>query len=231
MLEFLKHLCKSNSLTVHKFETNLKGVTAQLAVPSDGNSNQEYYFIIENECISDAFLDEVLEKHAEELMDRLEVLDCVNESFRKNSTLILCCKSGRLSDQYLLKFEEDPYYFKKNIITYSIDELTSLKEELNAEYTNEHLNKLLMKSGGDLFESFKTTSLEEGHYYPLLIKIITKLPFVHYLPQPNQLNDLEGFIRNALDESDINLLDFICEGEFSSDVMDEKIAIEWVSNE
>ena len=73
MFEFLKKLCESNGQVVHPFETSIEGVSAQLAVPNEGNSNQEYYFIIESECVNDVFLDELLEKHAEELMDKLEL--------------------------------------------------------------------------------------------------------------------------------------------------------------
>lgn len=232
MLDFINRLCESNKLVTHIFDAELDGVKARVAVPSEGNENQEYYLILESERMSDNFIDEVLDKYAEELMDKLESLDFVDESLRKNSTLILCSESGKVSDRQLLKFEEDPYCFKKNVITYSKRELIDLKGKLNDEYTNEHLNELLMENSGELFESFKVSaSLGADYYYPLLIRIITKLPFVHFLPRVNQLDALEGYIRSSLDESDIKLFDFICDGDLSSESIDKKIALEWSINE
>ncbi|MCF6258097.1 MAG: hypothetical protein L3J98_14310 [Gammaproteobacteria bacterium] len=233
MLDFIKRLCESNNLTVHEFNSSLEWLNSQIAIPGEGSANQEYYFILESEHMNDDLIDEILDKHAEELMDKLEGLDYVDESLRKNSTLILCSESGRVSDRQLLKFEEDPYYFKKNVITYSKEELFSLKDKLNNDYTNEHLNNLLMENNGDLFESFKIASTlgADYYYYPLLVRIITKLPFVHYMPRPNQLDDLKSYTRNTLDESDIKLFDFIFEGDFSPEGIDEKIALEWPSND
>lgn len=229
MLDILNGLCVSNNLDVHDFEINLEGVKSKIAVPSAENVNQEYYFILECELADDDFIESLLNEHIEEFMDNLEELECTDESFRKNSTLILCCEAGHISDQSLLKFEEDPYFFKKNVITYSKDELLALKEKINNQFSNDHLNNLLMSNGGELFELFKTLSLEDGNYYPLLIRVITKLPFVHYLPQPNQLDDLETFVRSELDQPNLTLLDFICEGDekLDDELIDAKISSAW----
>lgn len=227
MLDVLQGLCESNNLDIHEFDTDLEGVTSKIAVPSENNVNQEYYFILECVGKDDAFIDKLANEHAEKFMDDLEKLECTDESFRKNSTLILCCESDLISDQTLLKFEEDPYFFKKNVITYSVKELLTLKKYLNNEFSNSNLNALLMSNSGKLFESYKTLSLESGHYYPLLIRVITKLPFVHYLPQSNQLDDLDAYVRGRLNETDLKLLDFICDGKFSAELIDEKITSTW----
>jgi len=229
MLSILQGLCEANNLFVHEFENSLEGVNSKIAVPSDGNTNQEYYFILECDSADDAFIERLANEHTEKLMDDLEELECTDESFRKNSTLILCCEAGHIADQTLLKFEEDPYYFKKNVITYSKGELEALKGEIGSEFSNDHLNMMLMSNGGEIFESFKTLSLEADHYYPLLVRVMTKLPFVHYLPQPNQLNDLDVFVRNELDKTDLKLLDLICvdSEELNSKVIDAIISSTW----
>ncbi len=229
MLDILSRICQSNKLVTHDFKTNLNRVNSKIVVPSEDNIYQEYYFILECEFADDSFIEKLADELAEKLMDNLETLECTDESFRKNCTLILCCEAGCISDLSLLKFEENPYFFKKNVITYSKDELTALKKALNNQFSNEHLNRLLMADGGDLFESFKTLSLEDGNYYPLLIRIITKLPFVHYLPQSNQLNDLDSFVKKVLKSSDLKLLDFICDGDgkLSDELIDTKISSSW----
>ncbi|EAQ66149.1 hypothetical protein MED121_03020 [Marinomonas sp. MED121] len=229
MLDILHGLCESNSLVMHEVEIDIEGVNSKIGVPSKENVNQEYYLILECEAADDALIKKLINEYAEKFMDVLEKLDCTDESFRKNSTLILCCEAGHITEKLLLNFEENPYFFKKNVITYSKSELVSLKEKLNNQFSNEHLNKLLMSDEGGLFDSFKTQKLEDGNYYPLLIRVITKLPFVHYLPQPNQLDDLSSFVRSELDQSDLELLDFICDGDenFSSDLIDAKVTSAW----
>lgn len=225
MLEIIQGLCESNGFDVFDFDTELEGVNAKIAVPlRENEANQEYYFLLETSSASDEFIEKLAKDSAEELMDRLEALDYTDESFRKNSTLILCCNSASISDSALLKFEEDPYFFKKNVITYSDGELSSLRIKLNNELNNYHINVLLIESRGELFESFKTMSLKKGHYYSLLIRIITKLPFVHYLPQPNNLEDLDEFVRGELTESDLKLFDYILSGD---DSIDNKISSNW----
>jgi len=229
MLDVIHGLCESNKLIVNEFEINLDGVNSKIAVPSENNDSQEYYFILECDLVDDSFIEKLVNEYIEKFMDELEELECTDESLRKNCTLILCCEAGRISDQSLLKFEEDPHFFKKNVITYSKVELEALRSKINNQFSNEHLNKLLMSDSGELFESFKTLSLKGGSYYPLLIRVITKLPFVHYLPQPNQLDDLETFARRKLDQSDLKLLDFICDGEeeLSAELIDTKIYSKW----
>ncbi len=93
----------------------------------------------------------------------------------------------------------------------------------------EMLNSLLMSDGGDNFEKFKTVSLEENSFYPLLIRIMTKLPFVHYIAQDNQLDSLDQFIKNNLSQFDNNLLSYICDNDhvFSDDLINQKISTDW----
>lgn len=162
-------------------------------------------------------------------MDKIETLEYTDESTSKNSTLILCCTADSMSEKSLIKFEENPYFFKKNIITYFPSELEQLKLKLNNKFSNEVLNNLLMSDGGDDFEKFKTLSLESNSYYPLLIRIMTKLPFVHYIAQDNQLDNLESFIKDSLNLFDNKLLDYICDkdGELNDDTIKEKILSNW----
>jgi hypothetical protein len=122
-----------------------------------------------------------------------------------------------------LKFEENPYHFKKNVVSYSSDELISLNEVLSGDFCNENLNLLMSADSGQTFEKFKSGTTQEDSYFPLLIRIITKLPFVHYIPQSNQLDNIESFVIAALDEQDIHLLDLICSRELTQKSMDSLI--------
>lgn len=225
MIEVVQGLCESNNFDVHDFDSGIDRVSSKIAVPyKDGEGYQEYYVLLQSDDVSDDFLKSLAIDGSEELMGRLELLDFTDESFRKNSTLILCCSSVSISDSVLLQFEENPYFFKKNAITYSDAELLNLKEKLNGRFNNEILNSLLAERGGSFFDSFKTMNLPEGHYYPLLIRLITKLPFVHYLPQSNNLEDLDEFVRKELVESDLKLLDYVLSEEY---LIDDKVSSDW----
>lgn len=229
MLNVLHNICESNNLNVYNFETNIEGVDAKIAVPSEDNVNQEFYLFLECHKLNDKFIEHLINTHIEELMDKMEKLDYTDESTRKNSTLILCSTAESISSQSLIKLEENPYFFKKNVITYNSNELEQLKLKLNHQFNNNTLNSLLMSDSGDVFEAFKTSSLELNSYYRLLIRIMTKLPFVHYIPQDNQLDDLESFVRSDLNSFEIKLLDYICDGEgkLNDSTIEDKIFSNW----
>lgn len=210
MLNMLSNICESNNFLVKDFESNIESVTSIIAVPNESNINQEYYLFLHCDSIDNNFIKKLNDEYLEYLMDNIESLEFTDESARKNSTLIITCKSENISDENLLKVEENPYFFKKNIITYDLEQLKDLKLVLNGNYNNISINKHIMIDGGDKFEDFKTQKLKSGSYYPLLIKIITKLPFVHYIPQNNQLDNLENFIYENLTPEDIKLFDFVC---------------------
>lgn len=210
MLDILTNLSKSNGFVVYDFVTDFEGVNAALAVPGDNHDHQEYYTILECLSVDESFVEKLLEAHSEKLMDDLEAMDYTDESFRKNSTLILCCEEGFIPEKDLLKLEENPYFFKKNAITYTKSELESLRGSINNELNNDDINELLMSNNGESFELFKNEKYHEGHYYPLLIRIITKLPFVHFIPKNNNLDSLDVFVKSDLEDADLVLLEKIC---------------------
>lgn len=222
MLDIVSKICEANCLVVQDVDVAFEGAKAKIATPEMENKNQEYFLIIECLNADEGFINSLLDHYSEKLMDDLDALGYTDESFRKNSTIIFCCETGLISSEDLLKLEEDPYFFKKNVITYSGAELAALKERLNNQFSNQHLNELLMSDGGGSFESFKNNVYDDSGYYPLLVRVITKLPFVHYIPQSSDLDSLDEFVTNDLDDSDLMLFDSICSagGKFSDDFID-----------
>jgi len=225
MLKLISQLCESNCLVVQAVDIGLEGIKGKIATPEKGNNHQEYFLIIDCVSADEDLIDRLLGQYSEKLMDDLSTLDSTDESFRKNCTIIFCCETGLVSPKDLLKLEEDPYFFKKNVITYSRSELVALREKINNQFSNQHLNELLMGDGGESFESFKKNAPGDNDYYPLLVKIITKLPFVHYMPQSNDLDSLDAFVRNGLDNSELMLFDSICStgGSFNDDFIDSML--------
>jgi hypothetical protein len=229
MFDVLRNICESNNFIVHDFDVDIDNVISMIAVPNENNFNQEYYLLLHCESVNDDFIEKLNNEYLEILMDKMEVLEYTDESLRKNSTLIISCKTEGISDQNLLKIEENPYFFKKNIITYDLEQLQDLKLVLNEDFTTSSINHYIMIDGGDKFEEFKTQKLKSNSYYPLLIKIITKIPFVHYLPQGNKLDNLETFVYDYLQPADIKLFEYISkiDNSLSNSAFLEMINLDW----
>ncbi len=231
MLNLIKDICNANNFSVIEFECGLEIYTSFVAIPKESNKNQEYFLLVTSDQLNDELVERLLVCDAETMLENLEKSSFADESLTKNCTMILCSLVGSVSDHSLLKFEENPYHFKKNVISYSSDELISLNEVLSGDFCNEHLNLLMSADLGQTFEKFKSGTIEEGSYFPLLIRIITKLPFVHYIPQSNQLDNIESFVIEALDGQDIHLLDLICSRELTQESMNTLILGEWLNHE
>lgn len=231
MLNLIKSICEANDFDVIEFECGLEIYTSFVAIPKEGNKNQEYFLLVTSDVLNDELIEHLLINDAETMLESLQNSSFADESLTKNCTMILCSPVGSVSDHSLLKFEENPYHFIKNVISYSPTELISLNEVLSGDFCNAHLNLLMGTDSGQTFEKFKSGTIEEGSYFPLLIRVITKLPFVHYIPQSNQLDNIERFVNDALDAQDIHLLDLICSRELTQESMDSLINGEWLNHE
>lgn len=215
MFDFLHNTFKTNNFELLDFyfqgDTPLK-----FAYPNKNNRNQEFYVIAEfNSKNNIDFSSEKINETLEKLMDKVESLEHADESTKKNTTLILCVNDHNVSHQDIIKIEENPYYFKKNVIMYDDSSIIELKSLLEGDYSNHSLNALLTKDGGLHFEKFKSSS--SSNYYSLLIEIVTKLPFIHYQPQNNDLLSIEGFVRNNLNHKDNKLLDYVNDWDISDE--------------
>lgn len=230
MIELIQNLCQRNDFVLSNIEVSELGYPLLLASPKKGSENQEYFIIAEPKDVDDEFLVELESKQSEIIMEHIELEQKSNGALKKNSTFILCCKEGNISKRELLKFEESPFHFKKNAIQYSEDEVIALQEALNQDYSNININRLLAANSGQSFENFKTNSESLEEYYPLLMGIVTKLPFIHYSPSSNQLESIETFVENSLEQEQLVLLDLICNGSLDKNSMDELIKKEFLND-
>lgn len=205
MLEFFNEIFKINNFDLLEFQ--YQGLPLKFAYPNNNNHHQEFYVIVEFNSNNIDLSSEKINETLEELMGKVESLEYSDESTKKNTTLILCVNELNISHQDIIKIEENPYYFKKNVIMYDHSSINELKTLLNGDYSNNSLNILLTKDGGVHFENFKTS--DSYNYYSLLIEIVTKLPFIHYQPQNNDLQSIETFVKSDLNEQNVKLLDYI----------------------
>lgn len=231
MINLLIKFCENNNFIVNEIILDNFNYSLFLAAPHKGSTNQEYFLLLESPNMNDEVISNLETKDSEIIFEHIEKNIDVDESFKKNCTLLLCCLDGLTSERERLKFEESPYYFKKNVIHYSDNEINSLIEEIGSDFSNAKVNELLLAGSGQSFELYKSNSAQLKPYYPLLMRMTTKLPFIHYIPSSNKLGSIEDFVDEHLEATELELLDLICREQLSESSMDELIRKEFLSNE
>lgn len=181
-----------------------------LAQPQEASNRKEYFLVIENKSLNDDILKKLIEEDSIMFYDELKNSNHTDETFRKNSTLVLL-SSEKVSDDLIYQFEEDPFNFKKTYIPYTINTIRDLSKKTGADFKNENLNKLVNEAGGDVFRNFKKGHSNEENYYSLLLKIMTRLPFLKYQPADEDLVNLKSEIEKDLDKKDPHLVNVINE--------------------
>ncbi|MDO7440339.1 ABC-three component system middle component 1 [Acinetobacter baumannii] len=202
MISIVNHILICNGYKNIELAQFLEGYSCFLFKPID--NKDEFFVTIESHNQSDDDAKNILENKADELFDLIFYSNIVSPFFKKNCTLILCQEYSKIERSTIFQIEEDPYNFKKNVIIYSENELNSLKDYLskdnNIRLTNEKINQIINSNNGADFLNFKYNQEKTDNYYSLIIKIILKLPFITYIPQEQDLENLEDEIYNSLSE-------------------------------
>ncbi|MFL1408695.1 ABC-three component system middle component 1 [Acinetobacter baumannii] len=202
MISIVNYILICNGYKNIELAQFLEGYFCFLFKPID--NKDEFFVTIESHNQSDDDAKNILENKADELFDLIFYSNIVSPFFKKNCTLILCQEYSKIERSTIFQIEEDPYNFKKNVIIYSENELNSLKDYLskdnNIRLTNEKINQIINSNNGTDFLNFKYNQEKTDNYYSLIIKIILKLPFITYIPQEQDLENLEDEIYNSLSE-------------------------------
>lgn len=133
----------------------------------------------------------------------------ISSSFEKNSTLIIITSKETNSknniDKHVMSIEEDPYFFKKQILVVSknhIEVISSSFSEHRQNYKS-YLEKLI--SNPQVFNEFvNSSSLGMSNMaieYSFAAKLYEKLPFLALSVEKSTPGDLQKNIDNDLSES------------------------------
>ncbi len=134
----------------------------------------------------------ILYRNLQEMGDRLE------PEFDKNVTLLLCAE-GNIEDESLerevLKLEENPYCFKKLVLTYSREELSNLEENMGEEDLWDYMQQKL--------DMLKEGRIKVDETSETILKLLIKMPFlpVNAVKEQTKKNLMEE-IENSLDDKD-----------------------------
>lgn len=133
-----------------------------------------------------------LYRNLQKLGDRLE------PEFDKNATLLLCAE-GNIGEESLerevLKLEENPYCFKKLVLTYSHEELSNLEENMGEEDLWAFMQQRL--------ELLRVGKIKIDKTSETILKLLIKMPFlpINMVEEQTKKNLMEE-IERQLDDKD-----------------------------
>ncbi|RBP04491.1 ABC-three component system middle component 1 [Rossellomorea aquimaris] len=142
----------------------------------------------------------------------------------KNLSLLLLLETESLyyskeRTKYIYSLEEDPYDFKKYVLTYTKNQLETLENKLNETRevpVIEVLNYLLQEK--KLFTSFKKKQEDrspvegqEANLYDLVSKLFIKLPFLSVIMKQEELVSLKKEIDEKLNQTQTKIVSLMLE--------------------
>ncbi len=211
----------------------IKNISSTEKILFYAQEDQEYFLITEYSKIEiqDFF-------KSEKTNNLINFFDTVKKSdIEKNTSLIILLKLDSLQEReesklknQIFKIEEDEYFFRKYVITYTENAVTEL--EKIGSLDEKGLSKKLEENGK--FDKFQKNNLEDEAYF-LLIQIFVKLPFlVFHSTQDDNFKSLESILaQNEKIDTEFKNKIFSGEGNFekleqdflSEEIQDDKIAL------
>lgn len=191
----------------------------EFKIEKDQIKNQDYYFCYKNtEKKFDFYVllstSNYKKKNIEEfnywsseLMNKI-VDNYPIPGIDKNIYMLLIMEAERENaelNKFINNFEEDPYYFKKHVLTYTNQQ----KEKLKLISQNQSIVSKIESyvSDKDNFSEFKKLSGNEikmaDDLYSLVSKIFIKLPFLLAPIEKEELVNLREKIKNQINSNDL----------------------------
>lgn len=140
----------------------------------------------------------------------------ISPLFEKNAHLIISSQippETPLNDVLTIvsRIEEDPYYFKKQIIYYNSNALTSFMDEYqtpnninNNASLSEHLNRIVLDA--DRYDAF---ILNNDAIYSFASLLFEKIPFLTLSVTPKSKRSINSIIQDKLTTEEAELLPFL----------------------
>ncbi|MEW4290656.1 ABC-three component system middle component 1 [Rossellomorea marisflavi] len=203
MMAFMKRILIENGFSID--ENCLKDERAFQADRLDGNGFDflTVSFMNQDEISEDLLAENIERLHSAVFEDKSSIV-----GMDKNLSLLIMLKVDSLNhppaiQSLIFDIEEDPYTFKKYILTYTGEQeslLTSLLKELKQDFTS-FLYKILYNT--EKFSSFKSRETNENALvYDLVSKIFIKLPYLSLKNQHKEMDLLLNDILGGFGEDD-----------------------------
>ena len=179
------------------------GLTSNIQILSKDNVNFYIAIFIELEKlanVNDSYQIELYSKLKSNNMNDMfgdDSLIRLNESFNKHTTLIILTngENDLLTRKIISSVEENPYYFKKQIISISNFELDFCKELIDSSNAREVCEEIINN-----VDEFKKFSYSDSPSYSLVAKMYEKIPFFTLKVPSENSDDLYENILGSLTE-------------------------------
>ncbi|MBO3636608.1 ABC-three component system middle component 1 [Bacillus subtilis] len=147
----------------------------------------------------------------------------------KNTSLLICIQTSNENNSLFLNIEEDAYYFKKYVLTYSNEQLTSFITDYRGLIEEKGIKIAMDKIVNDvqLFEDFKQNPDING-VYKLITKIFIKIPILRVpINEEKTVYSLSEVIEDTLKNKglyDLKVrLDFLRESKYDESTILESL--------
>ncbi|HBJ2614741.1 TPA: hypothetical protein LA742_003241 [Clostridium botulinum] len=192
-------------------KSNIKVVT---------NKKSETYILV--------FVDEIVNTLPNKVFslcaDELYITDKLTQAQKSNLSIIIVSrvkdKLLELQKNIIYKIEESDLYYKKFVLWYSEEELGSLKQIIDNDYTPSSLNNKLVNR--NLFKKFKNDK-EKSKGYDLLSRIYIKLPFLTLNEIVTLNKTLTDYVQESLNKLNVGLFKFITDHLENNEIVDDSI--------
>lgn len=170
-----------------------------------GNYSKEstnFYLVIYAEEMAGDFLTERVPEYYNAIKKIHEGYD---ERIDKNLSMLVCLEDNDISTAKYKKaceIEEDPYFFKKYLLSYGEDFERIKRDILEGEDINTTINGIINDVAK--FHQYKEGSkTDEVILYDTCVKLMTKIPFISLVHNQSRLDDLSKSILICLEKDNL----------------------------
>jgi hypothetical protein len=201
--KIIRQIFYDNGFSNIELETPFEGNLVDFWV-NNSKYAVNYYLVLYVDDIKEDFLsNEVpiyfnsikkLENGYDEKMDKnLSMIVCVNTTNSKTKNI-----TGKI-----FEIEEDPYFFKKYVITYNMDSYKQLEKLFGGkESSNNVLNRTINDT--NKFLAFKKNEENETTVlYEICTKLMIKIPFLRLEKRLEKMEDLSAAINKELQQKEL----------------------------
>lgn len=139
----------------------------------EATNKKDFWYVVVEENL------DTLLNNQDEILKLCSDMNDSDELVKNISMLILWNTGGRLDYKVMKKkimpIEEDPYYFKKHVLYFSLDEYTRLIEEVSNRNITDFIKETIPKS--EVFKEYKLNPHSQN-WHELLYRMAMKLPFI-----------------------------------------------------
>lgn len=212
MINLLKKIFRDNNFKIHEgiekeFTTIENGFLGVLEEGKNGRYN--YYLVVEINSISDFRVKDNNPVSYRRLFEYIRSLDIYNPYFEKNLSLLVVWEVSNLDiseldetegqplRRYISDIEENPYFFKKQVLFYNKKELELFAEKFNV-IEDKFTSFLALQLSNEIsFTNFKKNNYIPT-YYTLLARLFIKISFLRMYVKEMDLEDLQILIDGKL---------------------------------